>query len=74
VPQLHLYVPDAVAKQLRAKASALGMSMSRYLATVVCRGTGQGWPEGFFDEVVGKWKGKPLRRPPQGTFEERDSL
>lgn len=72
MPQLHLYVPDAVAKQLQAKAKASGMSTSRYLATVVCREIGGGWPAGFFEEVVGGWKGKPLRRPSQGRFEERD--
>jgi hypothetical protein len=27
------------------------------------------WPEGFFEEVVGGWKGEPLERPDQGWFE-----
>jgi len=33
--QLHFYVPEAVAQQLRARARALGLSVSRYLANVV---------------------------------------
>lgn len=34
----------------------------------------QGWPKGYFDAVVGKWKGEPLVRPPQGDYEPRDGL
>ena len=32
------------------------------------------WPEGFFEEVVGGWKGEPLDRPEQGQAERRDRL
>lgn len=32
------------------------------------------WPEGFFEEVVGGWKGEPLDRPEQGHAERRDRL
>jgi hypothetical protein len=74
MPQLHFYVPDTMAKQLRGRARALGLSVSRYLATVVRRDLGEGWPKGFFEEVVGGWKGKALKRSPQGTIEEREAL
>jgi hypothetical protein len=72
--QLHFYVPAEMAKQLRARARALGLSVSRYLATVVRRELGDGWPEDFFDKVIGRWQGTPLRRSPQGTLEEREIL
>lgn len=32
------------------------------------------WPPDFFEEVIGGWQGKPLERPDQGVFEERDAL
>ncbi len=74
MPQLHLYVPDEVASQVKAKASALGLSVSRYLADLVRRDVDVGWPDEFFEDVVGGWVGEPLTRPSQGTHEERDAL
>ncbi len=74
MPQLHFYVPEDIAKQLRARARAAGMSVSRFLATVVGGHTKRGWPPGYFEEVVGGWRGKPLRRPPQGKPEGREAL
>jgi hypothetical protein len=70
--QMHLYVPAEVAKQLKERARALGMPVSRYLTTVVRRELGNGWPEAFFDQVIGQWQGAPLKRPPQGNPEERE--
>lgn len=34
----------------------------------------QSWPVGFFEEVVGGWKGKSLTRAPQGKYEKRDEF
>ncbi len=65
MPQLHLYVPNDVAARLRERARANNMSLSKYLAEVVARETGTGWPEGFFDDVVGSWV---------GDFEEAEDL
>ena len=65
MPQLHFYVPDEVARSLRARARSLGLSLSRYLATLMRREIGEGWPEGYFDDIAGGWQGKPLRRPRQ---------
>lgn len=74
--QLHLYVPDEVAEAARRRAESLGLSTSRYLAALVARDvdSGGGWPEGYFDEVIGGWQGAPLERPRQGAFEEREPL
>ena len=74
MPQLHLYVPREVADRAQHAAEARGMSLSRYLAEVVRREVGEGWPPGFFDEVVGGWVGESLERPPQGDFEAREAL
>lgn len=69
MPQLHFYVPEPVAEQLRARAQAQGLPISRYLAAVACRDVHTGWPPAYFDEVVGGWQGEPLRRPSQGKLE-----
>ena len=74
MPQLHLYVPEAVAAKVRQRAEACGMSVSQYLAELVRREIGTGWPEDFFETIIGGWKGDPLQRPPQGDLEDRDEL
>jgi hypothetical protein len=74
MPQLHFYVPEEVARLLRARARAAGLSVSRYIAAVVRAGAAPGWPAGYFEEVVGGWRGEPLRRPAQGRSEEREAL
>ena len=73
MPQLHFYVPEAVAEQLRARARALGLPVSRYLAVVAGRDVHTGWPPDYFAEVVGGWQGEPLRRPPQGRLDDREA-
>ncbi len=72
--QLHLYVPESVAELIRKRANAAGQTVSRYLASVVLKEFGPDWPRGFFEEVMGGWKGEPLERPPQGAFETREEL
>lgn len=63
--QLQLYVPDDVAEMAKSKAKAAGKSLSSYLADLVVEDVAGQWPEGFFEEVVGGWKGEPLQRPEQ---------
>ena len=74
MPQLHAYVPEEVAARLHSKAQARGLSTSRYLAEIIRRDVGQGWPEGYFDRVVGGWQGPPLERPQDLPLDERASL
>ncbi len=74
MPQLHLYVADEVASLVRQRARARRMTVSGYLADLVRREVDSGWPAGFFDDVVGGWTGKPLRRPRPGRFERRERL
>ena len=74
MPQLHLYVPDDVAKAAKIKARAAGKTLSGYLAELVRTEVGGEWPPAFFEDVVGGWKGGRLKRPRQGRVERRDRL
>jgi hypothetical protein len=74
MPQLHLFFPVEVAETAKARAKAAGKSLSSYLADLVVNEVAGEWPEGFFEEVVGGWKGEPLVRPKQGRAERRDRL
>jgi len=72
--QVHFYVPERLASELRERAQANGLSLSWYVAKLVCRELEHDWPDSYFDTVVGGWKGDPLERPPQGDYETRGSL
>ena len=74
MPQLHLYLPEELAKQVRERAKARGIPVSRFLSEIVEREVACGWPEGYFDRVGGGWKGEPLERPPQQEVEHRETL
>lgn len=74
MPQLHVYVPKNLAIEVRRRAEALGLSVSRYLAQLLGREVRDEWPEDWFNRVVGGWQGEPLQRPTQGTYEVRDEL
>jgi len=74
MPQLHFYVNEQIARSIRERADAAGLSVSKYLAEVVQRDLEPHWPEGFFETVAGGWQGEPLSRHEQGQFETRDAL
>jgi hypothetical protein len=71
---VQLDIPASMVRKLRKNAAARGLSLARYVTELVRRDVTHAWPDRFFDEVVGGWKGKPLRRPPQGALETRDEL
>ena len=73
MPQLHLYVSEEVASIVKRKAKSRKVSLSKYLAELVHRDIETAWPVGYLEEVVGGWKGKPLKRVGQGEFEHRDA-
>jgi hypothetical protein len=58
----------------RARAKAAGKSLSSYLAGLVVSEVAGECPDGFFEEVVGGWKGYPLVRSKHGRAEHRDGL
>ena len=72
MPQLHCYVPEAIARIAQQRAAKSGLSLSRYLSTLVKRdaGASANWPDGYF-ELFGTWAGTPLARPPQLPLEAR---
>ena len=74
MPQLHCYVSEPTARKIHERAHAAGVSTSRYLAELIRRDIGGGWPEGYFEQVVGGWQGGELTRPEQPTLEQRDAF
>jgi hypothetical protein len=46
-----------LAERIQQEAKAAVMSVSRYLANLVKREIVTDWPEGYFEEVVGGWRG-----------------
>ena len=75
MPQLHCYVPETIAQQLRRQAAKTGLSMSAYLAELVKHDVGTGWPEGFESALFGvPAEGSPLRVESAGLAEERIAL
>ena len=74
MPQLHVYVPDNIAEKAHRLAREQGVSVSKFLARLLERELGPGWPDGYFEDVIGSWHGDPLERELQGEIEVRDSL
>lgn len=72
MPILRFTVPNSVAASVRARAAAEKKSVSQYLADLVVRDLDSAWPPGYFERVVGGWRGDPLKRAHQGDFEQRD--
>lgn len=72
--RLSLQLSDEVAAEVQRRAEGQGVSVSRFVADLVQREIHREWPERFFEEVVGGWKGGPLERPPRQVPEERDPL
>ena len=73
MPQLHCYIKYELADKLQEKAQQENLSVSKYLALLVEKEIQTQWPEGYF-ELFGSWMGDDLERPPQGDYEQRESL
>jgi len=71
VAQLHFYVPDKFAEEIKRRAKDARLPVSRYLGELVKREIGTGWPENYFEQVIGGWQGEPLTRECEGKFEQR---
>jgi hypothetical protein len=69
--QLHFYVPDDVAEQIKARAAQAKLPISRYVANLVKRDIGRGWPEGYFKRISSAAKGGAISYEPSGPPEER---
>ncbi|MGA0121640.1 MAG: hypothetical protein ACO3KD_01340 [Gaiellales bacterium] len=53
MPQLHLYVTEAVAESVRVRAGAEGMPVSRWLAGIVTDAVREddAWPRGYLEDI-----------------------
>ena len=71
MPQLHFYVPDDVAEQIKARAALAKQPVSRYVADLVKRDVGQGWPKDYFERISGAAEAATIRHEPSGPAEER---
>jgi len=69
--QLHFYVPDKFAAEIRKRAEQAHLPVSRYLVGLISREIGTEWPENYFRGVHGGWNGKALKPEPEGTLEHR---
>ena len=72
--QLHFYVPDDVAEQIKARAAQAKLPISRYVAELVKRDVGQGWPKDYFERISGAAEGASMKYEPSGLPEERQLL
>lgn len=71
MPQLHFYVPDLVAEQIKRRAAQAGQPVSRYVAELVMRDEGQGWPAGYFENVTAPSSHESIPYESAGPPEER---
>lgn len=71
MPQIHFYVPDDVAQQIKARAAQEKLPISRYVANLVKRDVSRGWPEDYFERISGAAEGSTLKHEPSGPPEER---
>jgi hypothetical protein len=71
--QLSCEVPEPLARRVEEKAGEVHLSVSEYLAKLIERDVAEGWPEGYFEKVIGSWQGD-LERPEQIDNEQRESL
>lgn len=72
--QLQIELPDEVAVEVERRAERQGLSVARFVTQLVEREVGKGWPPGFFERIVGGWKGDDLERPAPLSLETRDEL
>lgn len=71
MPQLHFYVPEDVAKMIKRRAAQANQPVSRYVAELVKRDAGQGWPAGYFEALSRGAGGAAFTHEPSGLPEER---
>lgn len=80
MPQVAIYIDDALAKRLDAAAKASGKSRSKWVADVITEKLVNDWPEDFF-ELAGSWEGEETTdrimaeiRKGMGKLEKREGL
>ncbi len=74
MPRLSFIVSEEVAEQVKRRADAAGLSVSRYVAEIMRREVDGGWPAGYFERLVGCLREDEIVRPEQPPMDERDSF
>lgn len=72
MPQLHFTVDEQTAKRLQREAKKRGLSVSKYLSTIIARDVGGAWPTGYLDTVIGSCAGSALVEPPDLNLDDVD--
>ena len=72
--QLHFYVPDDLADQIEARAAEARMPGSRYVAELVKRDIGRGWPKDYFKRISSGKATAGIVHESSGLAEERRPL
>jgi hypothetical protein len=75
VAQLNIYVPDIEAERLREEAAQAGLSLSRYVTTLLNPGEKKAaWPKGYFEKACGflREEFEEPADPPPGPVEDFD--
>ena len=72
--QLHFYVPDILAEQIKARAAQAKMPISRYVAELVKRDVGLGWPKDYFKRISSGAATAAIVHEASGPAEERQPL
>ena len=76
MPQLNLYVDEETHARIKREAKSAGMSLSRWVSTVVAEKTAGGWPAEALS-LAGAWKDFPSIeeiRSGQGEDAAREQL
>lgn len=72
--RIQFEIPNEVAAEVERRAERRGVSADHFVAELVCREVAakrvSGWPEGFFERVIGQWQGD-LERPEELPLESR---
>lgn len=71
--QIHCYLPNDIESELRVRARARKLPLSKYVAEILKKEVRKGWPEGWVDRVYGGWTDQ-IERPSQGRYEKRKAL
>ncbi|MCX6590075.1 MAG: hypothetical protein NTZ56_00995 [Acidobacteria bacterium] len=72
MPQLNFYVPQSTADELKRRAKARKLPVSRYIAEIVSKDVKTGWPPGYFEGTFGCIS--DLERPEQLPYEDRGPI
>jgi hypothetical protein len=72
--QLHFYIPDDLAERVKARAAQARMPVSRYVAELVKREVGSGWPKDYFKRIASRSSAAVIVHEPSGPPEERQPL